>query len=101
LLIDEGSPKQLVVNQVDLRQGFEVEHIQNFIPLWEMVTKIDLTIGIKDRINGSKYSASSAYKMQFAGTIFSTIHDMVWKIWDPLNNIQHNNIQHKGHFYTN
>jgi hypothetical protein len=72
-----------VVNQVDLRQGFEVEHIQNFIPLWEMVTKIDLTIGIKDRINGSKYSASSAYKMQFAGTIFSTIHDMVWKIWDP------------------
>jgi hypothetical protein len=38
------------VNQVDLRQGFEVEHIQNFIALWEMVTKIDLTIRIKDTI---------------------------------------------------
>jgi hypothetical protein len=64
-----------------------VEHIPKFVAIWEMVTNIELSIEIKDTItwkfiNGGKYSASSAY--QFEGTIFSTIHDKVWKILAPL-----------------
>jgi hypothetical protein len=62
------------ITHIDLDHGFQVEHIQQFVILWELVSNTHLSEGIKDTISwkiikDGLYSVAPAYKMQFEGTI--------------------------------
>jgi hypothetical protein len=58
------------ISRIILRQGLEVDHIEQFVAQWKMVANIELTIGFKDTITwkftkDGTYPGSAAYKMQF------------------------------------
>jgi hypothetical protein len=76
------------VANIDLEQGFDVEHIQQFVNLWERIFNVHLSEGVKDTISwklikDGSYSAASAYKMQFEGTTLTTMEPAIWKAWTP------------------
>jgi len=71
-------------NHINIHQGITVEHIQEFVFLWEKLSHVQLTFGTQDSIiwkftaNG-QYSSSSAYKAQFANLTTTNLETIVWK----------------------
>jgi hypothetical protein len=62
-----------------------MEHIQQFLTLWEMLSNVHLNRDVPDSIlwkftMDGKYFASWAYKMQFEGLISTSLNASVWKI---------------------
>ena len=69
-------------------QNFTVEHITEFVNLWGCLQEVTLTPGTVDTITwtfspNGRYSAGSAYKSQFLGSIPCAFGDLVWKTWAP------------------
>jgi hypothetical protein len=69
-------------------QAFTVEHMEQYIRLWDLLSAVQLSPGTTDSIvwtltpNG-RYSASSAYKAQFMASLPCTFGNLVWKTWAP------------------
>ena len=73
---------------VDTQGGLSLEHISQFVRLWELIANVNLTPGVADLITwkftkDGSYSSSSAYKMQFLGQVDSMMPTLVWKPWAP------------------
>ena len=76
------------INHLNLQQGFEVAHIHEFVTLWDLTANTHLDLDTPDSIQwkfttDGKYSASSAYKMQFEGLTHTNLNASVWKVWAP------------------
>ena len=72
------------VGRVRLDEGFTAAHFAQFVELWVLLRDIYLTDNIDDGITwklteNGEYTTKSAYKMQFLGTISSTMYTSVWK----------------------
>jgi hypothetical protein len=69
-------------------QAFTVDHMEQYIRLWELVSNVNLTPETDDAIvwtltpNGC-YSAKSAYKAQFMAALPCPFGNIVWKTWAP------------------
>ena len=68
--------------------AFTVEHIAQFLTLWELLEHVALTANVPDKIacnltENEVYTAGSAYKAQFAGAIRCSFSPIVWKPWAP------------------
>jgi hypothetical protein len=75
-------------SQINNQWGFNVDHLQQFYMLWEMLANVQLNNDAPNSIiwkftNNGNYSAKSAYNMQFSGLITSTMTTLVWKPWAP------------------
>jgi hypothetical protein len=62
-----------------------LEHIQQFVTLWKLLSDIHLVHEEADTIhwkftNNGKYSASSAYKMQFGYLSATTLNASIWNV---------------------
>jgi hypothetical protein len=62
--------------------------IEEFVNLWGLLQDVHLPHDVPDTItwkftNDGKYSASSAYKMQFEGLVSTSLNSTVWKVWAP------------------
>ncbi|KAK1652343.1 hypothetical protein QYE76_070148 [Lolium multiflorum] len=68
--------------------SFTVDHMEQYIRLWELVSNVNLTPGTDDSVvwtltlNGC-YSAKSAYKAQFMAALPCPFGNIVWKTWAP------------------
>ncbi|XP_071683468.1 uncharacterized protein [Lolium perenne] len=75
-------------------QAFTVDHMEQYIRLWELVSNINLTPGTDDSIvwiltpNGC-YSAKSAYKSKFMAVLPCPFGNIVWKTWAPPSRFFH------------
>jgi hypothetical protein len=72
-------------NQINIDEGFDLEHIQQFVTLWKLLSDIHLVHEEADTIhwkftNNGKYSASSAYKMQFGYLSATTLNASIWNV---------------------
>jgi hypothetical protein len=69
-------------------ETFTVEHMEQYIRLWDLIGNVNLTPEAEDAItwtltpNGC-YSASSAYKAQFLVALPCPFGKIVWKTWAP------------------
>ena len=75
-------------SQVDILRSILVEHLSEFVTLWEKVSHIHLDMDTPDTITwkfiiDGHYSATSAYKAQFFGHTDTEMISTVWKIWVP------------------
>ena len=75
-------------SQVDILQGITVEHLSEFVSLWERVSHVHLDVNTPDTITwkfttNGHYSAASAYKAQFYGHTDTAMISTIWKIWAP------------------
>lgn len=78
----------LWVNQINRAQHFGIDHIREFINLWDLTSRVHLVHEAPDSIawkftNDGKYSASSAYNVQFEGLTSTTHNASVWEVWAP------------------
>ena len=76
------------MNNINVPQGFEIDDIQQFVSLWEMVSEVNLHNDVPDTIawkftSDGAYSAKSAYKMQFEGIVSTSLDATVWQAWAP------------------
>ena len=76
------------VNKVRLDENFTTAHFSQFVNLWSLTTNVQLNNDVGDEIRwkltaDGEYSAKSAYKMQFMGTISSSMDKSVWRPWAP------------------
>ena len=76
------------VSQINTQDGLSMEHISQFVNLWEMIDGVQLQHDIPDTIlwklnNNGLFSSQSAYKMQFLVHTSSTMPALVWKSWAP------------------
>ena len=65
-----------------------VEHITQFFVLWMILNEVHLDELNEDDVlwkhtTCGQYSAASAYRAQFLGTVLSPMDKMVWKVWAP------------------
>jgi hypothetical protein len=68
--------------------AFSVEHIEQYVRLWDLLADIQLRPDTEDAITWSLtsngcYSASSAYKIQFLASLPCQFGHIVWKTWAP------------------
>ena len=67
---------------------FTLEHMAQFVSLWEHLQNITLQPNTADSISWALtsdgiYSAASAYKAQFIGSNLCSFDNLVWKTWAP------------------
>lgn len=66
----------------------KVHHLQQFIAIWDFTQNVQLDASTPDKIiwkwtaNG-EYSASSAYRAPFIGSVKSELKQLIWKPWAP------------------
>ena len=75
------------VGKVCLDAGITTAHLAQFVELWILLHDFHLS-DIADSISwklteSGEYTAKSAYKMQFLGTVSSSMYTSVWKPWAP------------------
>jgi hypothetical protein len=68
--IQKALHNNFLVNQIKIPHEFGVPRIEEFVKLWGLLQDVHLLQDVMDTItwkftNDGKYSASSAYKMQF------------------------------------
>ena len=68
--------------------SFTVNHISQFVHLWELIQDTTLSHGTADTITwtlstSGVYSAKSAYKAQFLGALSCPFVAVVWNTWAP------------------
>ena len=76
------------VQNVRLDEEFTIDHLSQFVRLWTLFLDINLNPNIEYEIRwwlteNGEYSAKSTYKMQFMGTISSSMAKTVWRPWAP------------------
>ena len=76
------------VLHLDISSGLSVNHLQEFVALWDLTSHLNLAEGIHDTITwklttSGEYSCKSAYLAQFGGLILSPMDSLVWKHWAP------------------
>ena len=76
------------VSNITVQQGFGIDHIQQFVSLWEMVSEVNLHNDVPDTIawkftSDGAYSAKSAYNMQFEGIVSTSLDATVWQALAP------------------
>jgi hypothetical protein len=76
------------VMQIDTSNGLSVQHLQEFVKLWEIVSHTHLVDDTPDSIlwkltSNGEYSCSLAYNAHFVGAILSPMDSLVWKNWAP------------------
>lgn len=76
------------VARINISDGLSVNHLQQFHALWTLLEPIQLHEHVQDDIswnltNNRVYSATSAYKVQFEGTIPTAMVPAVWSNWAP------------------
>ena len=76
------------VRQINPSINLTTNHIVEFVDLWvhleqfELSPEIDDDISWKFEANG-EYSAASAYRVQFLGSMTTTMNKTIWKVWAP------------------
>ena len=68
--------------------NFTVNHISQFVQLWELIQETPLSPGTADSISwtlttSGVYSAKSAYEAQFFGAAACSFVAVVWNAWAP------------------
>lgn len=76
------------VSQVKTSQGITVEHLQEFVNLWEKLSHVHLLPDTPDSITwkltkDGHYSAATAYSAQFLGSVDTDLPRIVWRSWAP------------------
>jgi hypothetical protein len=71
-----------LANQIKAQVSFDMEHIQQFVTLWEFLSNIKIDQQVPNSIlwkftNSGKYSAYSAYKMTFEGLISTSLNTSI------------------------
>ena len=69
-------------------QEFTLEHITQFVNMWDLLQGFTLDPETKDSItwtltSNGKYSTGSPYKAQFIGSNMCSFNNLVWKTWAP------------------
>lgn len=83
------SPKEALTDQrwirdLNLQTNVTARHLQQFVAVSEFTQDVQLDAYIPDKIiwkwtaNG-EYSASSAYRAQFLGSVKSKLKPLIWK----------------------
>lgn len=78
------------IAQINIDAGLTLEHLQQFLALWEKLATVAIQPGVQDSIlwkstNDGQYSAKSAYLAQFHDLPLSSLAAAVWKAWAPPN----------------
>jgi hypothetical protein len=65
------------------RATLSIEHLSQFVQLWTLIQNVHLNAmeedDIKWKLTGNgKYSAASAYKLQFFSLVESNMNNLVW-----------------------
>ena len=65
-----------------------VRYLQQFIVVWEFAQNVQLDSNTPDKITwkwtvSGEYTASSAYRAQFLGSIKMRLKPLIWKPWAP------------------
>ena len=76
------------VRNVRLDESFTNDHLHQYFELWLLLLDVHLDPHMPDDIHwklteSGEYTAKSAYKMQFMGTIASAMEKTIWKNWGP------------------
>jgi hypothetical protein len=74
----------------DIMHEITADLLTQYVLLWELVEAAGFNHHDQEadeivwtRTSGGKYSAKSAYDMQFEGSIGSSLLTSVWKVWAP------------------
>lgn len=68
------------IKVIDIQAEITVQHLQDFISLWEQVNAVAFDLEILDQITW-KFTAASDYKAQFLGIIKTNLKSKIWKTW--------------------
>ena len=76
------------VSQVKTSQGMTVDHLHEFVNLWEKLSHVQLIPDMPDSFiwkltKDGHYSAATAYSAQFLGLVDSDLPQIVWATWAP------------------
>lgn len=76
------------VQDINIRRGLSVQHLQQFIGLWTKTNQINLLQGSPDEIiwkltTSGNYSSKSAYALHFLGSTATNLKTLVWKTQAP------------------
>ena len=76
------------VSQVKTSQGMTVDHLHEFVNLWEKLSHVQIIPDMPESIiwkltKDGHYSAATAYSAQFFGLVDSDLTQIVWKTWPP------------------
>jgi hypothetical protein len=78
------------IRDLNLREGFTTAHLLQLVNLWLLISPTQLQQNEEDTISWNltlhgKYTASSAYKVQFIGHVKTPELATIWKTWAPRN----------------
>ena len=76
------------ITQINIDAGLTLEHLQQFLALWEKLATVAIQPGVQDSIlwkstKDGQYSAKTAYLAQFHDLPLSSSPAAVWKAWAP------------------
>jgi len=76
------------IRDIMLRPNFNIHHLEQFIDLWAIAREVSLNPEITDTIRwkwttNGEYSAASAYRAQFFGSVKTKLQPLIWKPWAP------------------
>ena len=75
-------------HKIKMNEEFSIQHLHQFVNLWVQIHDFQLDNDLEDTITWTTsangvYSAKSAYRAQFLGTIHTDMNRLVWKVWAP------------------
>ena len=76
------------IRDIALHPTISSQHLQQFMDLWLIVRDVHLSPGVADTIKwkwtpNGEYSAASAYRAQFLGSVKTKLQLLIWKPWAP------------------
>jgi hypothetical protein len=86
--INKATKNDAWIGMIHIEGDLTFAHLEQFIDLWTVLNGYNFDEDVEDSISWTltedgHYTAASAYKAQFFGTIASDFKRTVWKIWAP------------------
>ena len=76
------------IRDITVSPNFDTGHLQQFVDLWLVMRDVRLNPDTVDTIRwkwtpSGDYTAASAYRAHFFGSVRSYLHLLIWKQWAP------------------
>ena len=76
------------MRQINPSINLTTNHIVEFVDLWAHLDQFELSPEIDDDISwkfeaNGEYSTASTYRVQFLGSMTTTMNKTIWKVWAP------------------
>ena len=86
--LHEALPDNQWIRDIMVGSNFSQHHLQQFVELWLALRETSLNPGMEDTIRwkwmaNGEYTAASAYRAQFLGSVKMDLHLLIWKPWVP------------------